>query len=61
MMSDDLRAGFDKVRKPLFQCLGDPAMQGLARAAQQGAVGGILDQRVLEQIFGRRRQAALKD
>ena len=36
-------------------------MQGLARAAQQRAVGGVLDQRVLEQIFRRRRHAALKD
>ena len=46
-MREDLRADFDEVRKPLFQCLGDPPMQGLARAAQQGAVGGVLDQRVL--------------
>jgi hypothetical protein len=29
------RAGFDEVRKSLFQCLGDPAMQGLARATQR--------------------------
>ena len=36
-------------------------MQGLARAAQQRAVGGVLDQRVLEQIFGRRRRATLED
>jgi hypothetical protein len=36
-------------------------MQDLARAAQQCAVGSVLDQRVLEQIFGRRRCAALKD
>ena len=36
-------------------------MQSPARAAQQGAVGGVLDQRVLEQIFGCRRDAALKD
>ena len=36
-------------------------MESLARAAQQGAVGGVLDQRVLEQIFGRRRNAALED
>jgi len=36
-------------------------MQGLARAAQQGAVGGVLHQRVLEQIFGHRRHATLKD
>ena len=36
-------------------------MQGLARAAQQRAVGGVLDQGVLEQIFRRRRDAALED
>ena len=36
-------------------------MQGLARAAQQGAVGGVLDQRVFEQIFGRRRCAPLEN
>src|ERR1700746_1337280 len=61
VMRDDLRPRFDEVRKPLFQRLGDPAMQGLARAAQQCAVGGVLDQRVLEQIFGHRRCAALED
>ena len=60
-MREDLRPGFDEVRKPLFQRLGDAAMQRLARAAQQGAAGGVLDQRVLEQIFGRRQRAALKD
>ena len=36
-------------------------MQGLARAAQQGAVGSVLDQRVLEQVLGRRRRATLED
>ena len=36
-------------------------MQGLARAAQQGAVGSVLDQRVLEQIFGCRWGAPLED
>ena len=60
-MRNDLRPGLDEVRKPLFQRLGDPAMQGLARAAQQGAVGGVLDQRMLEQIFGCRRCAALEN
>ena len=59
-MRENLRTGFNEVRKPLLQCLGDAAMQGLARAAQQG-VGGVLDQRVLEQILGRRRRAALED
>ena len=61
MMREDLRPRLREVRKPLFQRLGDPPMQGLARAAQQCAVGDVLDQRVLEQIFGRRRQAALED
>ena len=60
-MREDLRPRFDEIRKPLFQRLGDAAMQGLARAAQQGAVGGVLDQRVLEQILSRRRDAALED
>ena len=36
-------------------------MQSLARAAQQGAVGGVLDQCVLEQIFSHGRHAALED
>jgi hypothetical protein len=61
VLRDDLRPGLYEVRKPLFQRLGDAAMQGLSRATQQGAVGGILDQRVLEQIFRRRRGAALED
>ena len=41
-----------------FERFGDPGMELLSRAAQQSAVGGILDQRVLEQVFGRR--AALR-
>ena len=61
MMRDDLRPGLHEVRKPLFQCLGDPPMQSLARTAEQVAVRGVLDQRVFEQIFGRRRRAALED
>src|SRR5215469_6112184 len=60
-MREDLRPGFDEVRRPLFQRLGDPAMQGLARAAQQAAVRRILYQRVLEGIDRVRRRAALKD
>src|SRR5437588_2832180 len=60
-MREDLWASFDEVRKPLLQRLGNAAMQSLTWAAQQGAVGGLLDQRVLEQIFGRRRRAALED
>ena len=36
-------------------------MELLPRAAQQCAVGGVLHQRVLEQVFGRGRHATLKD
>jgi len=60
-MREDLRPGFDEVRRPLFQRLGDPAMQGLARAAQQAAVRRILHQHVLEGIDRVRRRAALED
>ena len=37
------------------------AHPSLARAAQQGAVGGILNQRVFEQVFCLRRDPALED
>jgi hypothetical protein len=40
---------------------GDPGMQLPSRPAQQGAVGRILDQGVLEQVRGLRRHSALKD
>ena len=60
-MREDLRLVSTSVRRPLFQRLGDPAMQGLARAAQQAAVRRILHQRVLEGIDRVRRRAALKD
>src|SRR6516164_4036773 len=53
MVRDDLRLCFHEGGKLLFQCLGDPAMQRLARTTQQSAVGGVLNQRVLEQIFRR--------
>src|SRR6516162_9812832 len=60
-MREDLRPGFDEVRKALFQFLGDPAMQSLARDAQQGAVGGVLDQRVLEYVDRFRWCPSLRD
>ena len=39
---------------------GDPRMQRLARPAQQRAIGGVLDQRVLELVLGGGRRAALE-
>ena len=61
MVGGKLRSRLQKRAKLRLQRCGDPPMQGLARAAQQRAVGGVLNQRVLEQIFRRRRHAALKD
>src|SRR5690348_15070238 len=61
VMREDLWPRLHEVRKPLLQRLGDAAMQGLARATQQGAVGGVLDQRVLEQVLGDRGDTALEN
>jgi hypothetical protein len=44
-----------------FEGRGDPGMELPSRPAQQGAVGRILDQGVLEQVFGCGRRPALKD
>ena len=43
-----------------FERFRDPGMELLPRTAQQSAVGGILDEGVLEQVFGCRRRSALK-
>ena len=40
----------------LSSALGDPAVQRAAGLAQQRAVGGVLDQRMLEQISRMRRR-----
>jgi hypothetical protein len=41
-----------------FQGSGDAGMDLLASAAQQGVVGGVLHQRMLEGVFRVRRRAA---
>ena len=61
MVGGKLRSCLQKRGKLRLQRYGDPPMQSLARAAQQCAVGGVLNQRVLEQIFRSRRHAALKN
>ena len=44
----ELRAALDQLGEMRSQYCGDPRVQFLAAGAQQRAVGGILDQRVLE-------------
>ena len=44
-----------------YERFGDPGMQLPSGAAQQRAVGRILDQGVLEQVRGLRWRSALKD
>ena len=46
------------LRKAVFEGRGNAGVQPLAPAAQQGAVGRILHQRVLEDVAGFRRRAA---
>ena len=58
MMCEELRLAFDNVSEMLLEHGHDAGMQFLPPAAQQGAVGGILHQRVLEEIGGLRRDSA---
>lgn len=50
MMRQELGLALDEIGEVLLQCRCDPAMQLSAPGAQQGAVGGVLHQRVLEEI-----------
>src|SRR5262249_12368146 len=47
--------------EPALQCRRDAGMQLLAAAAQQGAIGCILYQSVLESVLGVRGRAATED
>src|SRR5215469_9032397 len=51
MVGGKLRMRLQKRGKLRLQRYSDSPMQSLARAAQQCAVGGVLDQGVLEEIF----------
>ena len=44
----------------LFQRRGDSGVQVLSPSAEQGAIGSVLHQRVLEEVRGVRRRAAAK-
>jgi len=44
--------GLDEARKMRIKCASDACVQLLTLGAQQSAVGGILNQRMLERIDG---------
>jgi hypothetical protein len=60
MMGQQFGAALDEIGEMRFQCRGDAPMQFLPLRAQQRAVGGVLHQRVLEQVGGMRSGAAAK-
>ena len=57
MMRERFRLGGRAVRELIAQRLGGATVKRLAAAFEQVLVGRVLDQRVLETIFGVRRQA----
>ena len=56
-----LRLGLRFAGEPLFQDLGNPGVQLLAAALEQGLVGRILNEGVLEDVAGVGRGAAAED
>ena len=60
VVGDELGLGRGDLGKALGQDAGHPVVETAAPAAQQGAVSGLLDERVLEDVGGFRRQAALQ-
>ena len=48
MMGEEFGPPLDKIGETLLQCRRDTSVQFLPSCAQQGAIGGILDQRMLE-------------
>ena len=58
MMGQQFGLALDEIGEMLFQRRSDPGMQFLPPPAQQSAVGGVLHQRVLEQVGGVRSGAA---
>ena len=61
MLREQLRLAVHQLRIMGCERFGDPGMQLPSRPAQQGAVGRILDQGMLEKVHGLRRCSALKD
>jgi len=58
MACEQFRLALDEIGEMLLQHCSGAGMQFLATGAQQGTVGGVLHQRVLEQIGRMRRRAA---
>src|SRR5689334_16586198 len=61
MMRKHLRSPLHRFRGLVAQSGRDPQMQPLTRTTEQGSVGGILHEGMLELVFGRRRYAALEN
>src|SRR5438067_8781812 len=58
VMGEQLRLALDEIGEMLSQRRRDAGVQFLPAPAQQGRVGSVLDQRVLEQIGGVRSGTA---
>src|SRR5712671_7177258 len=60
VMGEQFRLALDEIGEMLFQRRRDAGVQFLPSAAQQGRVGSVLHQRVLEQVGGVWSDAAAK-
>ena len=58
MMGQEFGLALDEIGEMLLQHCRDSGVQFLPPGAQQGAVGGVLHQRVLEEVGGLRRDTA---
>src|SRR5215468_4981142 len=61
MVGKNLGLLFDSICELLFERQGDARMQPLSLSTQQGAIGRVLDQCMLEKIAPLRRRATLED
>jgi len=58
MMRQEFRLALDEIGEMLFQHGRDPGVQFLPPCAQQGAIGGVLHKRMLEEVGGLRGNTA---
>jgi hypothetical protein len=61
MVGEQRRLGRGDLGEPVFEGRGDAGMELLPAAAQQGAVGGVLHQGVLEGVLSVERSDAAAD
>src|SRR3954467_8757568 len=61
MVSEQFRFGHCTVGEALLEYLCDPGMQLLTLALEQPSVSGVLNERVLEGVYGVRRPTAAED